>query len=130
MIAHAQKCREAFGTGGLFTEHVLKVSDAPGGSRQNLGYTVSNYRYDSATVTLRSDLQPDALGYETVTHEEIHVALAPIAEAVQMIIDMLPKKQRKHALELFQSGNERAITPLARALTPVLRSTPQKGRRK
>jgi hypothetical protein len=77
-------------------------------------------RYNRVSITFDALIAPDADGYETVTHELLHGALAPIEQAVDQIISLLPKAQRKHAWKLWGDGNEPAVTRIAHHLTKVL----------
>lgn len=84
------------------------------------GEAVIQYRYNTATVKLRSDLSNNVEGSATIAHEMLHVAQAPEFMAVDRIIGLLPKKLRRHAYELWHDGNEQTTERLARALTPIL----------
>jgi hypothetical protein len=85
------------------------------------GEAVNNTRYMWSTIKLSEDIQPDTDGYETITHEMIHVAQAPAMQAMDRILDLIPKPLRKHALKLWYDGNEQATVMLGRALAPLVR---------
>lgn len=124
---HVQKCRHAFGIGYegfVFYSHRCK---APGGAKTNMGYASASTRYERAVVEIRPDLPHDETGYEILTHETLHAAMGPMGQAVERIIELVPKKQRDHALELWRDGQEATVTRLARGLTPVLRATERTG---
>jgi hypothetical protein len=86
------------------------------------GEARSNWRYNFAHIDFDQEIEPDAWGYETATHEMLHVSMLPMARAVERILDLVPKRERAHALELWADGNEEAVTRLAHYLTPVLRA--------
>lgn len=124
---HIQKCRTAFGIGYegfAFYSHRCK---APGGSKGNMGYAAAETRYERGTVEISPTLQRDDQGYEILTHETLHAAMGPMGQSVERIIELVPKKQRAHALELWRDGQEATVTRLARGLTPLLRATERKA---
>jgi hypothetical protein len=125
-FAHIQKCRDAFGVGYEGFAFYSSRCKAPGGSQVNLGWGQGEPRYERGQVQIRRDLAPDAQGYEVLTHETLHAAMGAQGQAVARILDLVPRKQRKHALELWRDGNEATVTRLARGLTPVLCATNRK----
>jgi hypothetical protein len=126
-FAYIQKCREAFGVGYAGFAFYSNRCKKPGGSRANQGWAQGEPRYERGQVQIRRDLAPDDAGYEVLTHETLHAALGPQGQAVDRILDLVPKKHRAHALELWRDGNEAAVTRLARGLTPLLRATERKS---
>lgn len=121
-FTHVQKCRAAFGVGAAGFAFYSARCKAPGGSRANLGWGRGEPRYARGQVQIRRDLARDDQGYEVLTHETLHAALGAQGQAVERILELVPKKRRAHALELWRDGNEASVTQLARALTPLLRS--------
>jgi hypothetical protein len=72
--------------------------------------------YRIATIRLRRDI-PDDQVREVLTHELLHVALAPLDHAALTATDLVPKPQRKVARQMIFDGCERAVVALAKALT-------------
>lgn len=121
LFAHVQKCRDAFGIGGDWPV-CIDLRDEVDGDPDTNGLTTTNHRYMTARVELRRDLDPAADGVKTVTHELLHAAQWQQLGAVWRILDLVPKKLRTHAEDLWRDGNERYIEQLARALTPLLQA--------
>jgi hypothetical protein len=81
-----------------------------------------NFRYLCATITLQRDIAPDEDGYTRLVHELLHVACGRQSQGVVRLVDDLPRRQRKRAMNRWDDSNEQTVTILARALTPLLRA--------
>jgi hypothetical protein len=123
---HVQKCRAAFGIGYDGFVFYAHRCNAPGGSKANAGFALAEPRYERAGVELRPDLACDDQGYEILTHETLHAAMGPMGQSIERILELVPKKRRAHALELWRDGQEATVTRLARGLTPLVRATARK----
>lgn len=109
---------EAF---GLENWEVTVKMERTIGEDDRLGEAAVQSRYMTADIQLRDTLEEDREGIETVVHEMLHLTQAPQDLAVDRIIDMVPKKLRNHARELYADGNEMTTTNLSRALAKVLK---------
>jgi hypothetical protein len=121
LFAHVQKCRDAFGIGGTWPVSVT-LADCIDGDPAVHGCAVTNYQNLHAALTFRRDLDPAADGLITVTHECLHASQGPQFAAIDRILDLVPKRLRKHAAALWQDGNEQTLEAWARALTPLLQA--------
>lgn len=120
LYRHVQKCQSAFGLGGREFRVLVQQRKCLDADPTLAGDCTSSARYLRATVRVRRDIQPDADGYERVTHEMLHAAMFRNHEAVTRIIGLLPKRQRALAWDLWYDGNEATVTRLARGLAPLL----------
>lgn len=89
-----------------------------------------------AMVSLRSDIEETGPWKRVIIHELVHVWMNPIDQAVQQIIDQLPKPVRKLAHRIFRAAKEPLVETLARTLyrlaLPIDEPAPPaaRGRRK
>jgi hypothetical protein len=125
MVAYAQVCREALGLADwpVAIVPVKRVDDSlSNGHGTTRALTTSSWRTLDAKLEIQRDLPADADGYVTLTHEFLHMALVHQDQAVYRILDLLPRKRRTFAEQLWRDGLEQTVERLARALTPVLRA--------
>jgi len=121
MRRHVKRCRAAFGIAHAGFDLTVVLTDVVDNDPDCVGLTTTSVPYDRAEVTLRRDVVNNPDRYEIITHELLHAATGPQREALDRILDLVPKKHRTHAEELWMTGNEATITRIARALTPLLR---------
>ena len=121
LLAHVQKCRDAFGIGGEWPI-TIDLQDVVDGDPTYHGSAAVNYQNLHAALTFRRDLDPADDGYWTVTHECLHAAQHPQYAAIHRILELVPKPLRKHARALWQDGNERYIETMARSLSPLIQA--------
>ena len=106
---------------GITEDVVFGARPKPGGERRNDGFTLSEVRYNRATVIMKEGLEDRYQTYQDVLHEYLHIALGPAANSVGYLLRMLPDKaQRELGLDLWLDGVESSIERLARALGPRL----------
>ena len=122
VVAHVQKCRDAFGIGGADFEFHLEWADLVDGEEGVAGATYNDPRYHRARVILRRGLSETDRHYTVVTHEVLHAATGEMRQALNRIIELVPPHLRDHAEELWCDGNEAVVTRLANHLTPLLRA--------
>lgn len=113
MLDYAGRCRVLYGLHSW--DLALRLVDKPGESDSADGYTETNTRYLSASVEIRHDADA-ARVRESIQHELMHVAFAPVILAFERISDLLPERLRQHARDLFDDANEASIESLVRAL--------------
>lgn len=92
------------------------MTDCIDGDADCAGHIKMQPRYMDALLRLRSDIEPDEHGYRIVTREMCHLMQLHTAQNIDHIIRMLPKKQRGHAYDLWEDGNERDTETLNRAV--------------
>ena len=97
------------------------MSRAPAGDVEREGHSIVNVRYLTAHIELNNSMTPDGLR-STLLHELLHVALAPIEQSHLRVVELTPKKLRKHADELFSDGIEQTVEQLTRALLPLVQA--------
>lgn len=110
---YAQDCRDLFGLGDW--PIVVKLVRAPNNDIENEGYSSVNVRYLTARIEIRSGMS-DEDTRQTIMHEMLHVALAPIEQYHLRIRELVDEKLREHVDELQSDGTEQAIQRLTRAL--------------
>jgi hypothetical protein len=120
VIDHAHKVKRALGLQefGVWLEMVDEIDGEP----TVAGACKTNYRYLWANIRLRRDIENTAEGREYITHEILHAALFRLDQAVDSIIQLVPKALKEHSRDLWTDGNEQTVSVLARALTPLLDS--------
>jgi hypothetical protein len=59
--------------------------------------------------------------YESVMHELLHLAVAPLDRAAQQVAGFLKDRHRDAALDIISDGVERTVTRLAKALVKGIR---------
>jgi hypothetical protein len=80
-------------------------------------------RYRVALLQLRAEGGKHRRSHEhVITHEALHIALGPVYNALNRIVELVPKKLRDHAYAIYEDSEEPVIETLASALTPLLLS--------
>ena len=99
----------------------IRLVRAPGGDPEREGHSIVNTRYLTAQIEINEIMTREGL-QSTLLHELLHVALAPIEQSHLRVIELTPRKLRKHADELFSDGIEQTVEQLTRALLPVVQA--------
>lgn len=99
----------------------MRLVRAPGGDPEREGQSVVNTRYLTAQIEINEIMTREGL-QSTLLHELLHVALAPIEQSHLRVVELTPRKLRKHADELFSDGIEQTVEQLTRALLPLVQA--------
>ena len=112
IMQHAQKCRVAFNL-EQWPINLCMVDSVDGGKEFKGEYIYAMAHTDprslDARIEIRRDLETLPFSYVTITHEFLHCATVYQDRSVRRIIELLPKKQRGYAWQLWRDGNEQTI---------------------
>lgn len=121
---HVDRCIDAFGLSEWRIEiHMVDTIDE---DDLTTARTHLRARYLIADVLVRKDVDREYNGYETLTHECLHIAFAQHDRVVDHILSHLPKHGRKLLREMVVDTLEQDIERTARALTPLLKGVDTK----
>lgn len=115
LFTYIQNARDLFGIGGVEWSIHAKLSDKPGGSAGNAGWTHTNFKYLNADLEFLNTLEPSKQTFATAVHEIGHVALFEIDSAMDAILMQIPEERREFMEEQYIAAQERYLQRLSRA---------------
>lgn len=121
IIEHGRKCVKLFGLEMWSVS--LVFHDAIDGDSSVGGKLEYNYRYWLAWINLRSDIKPDDEGYQNLTHEYLHLAMSGLSQAIDSIMQLIPKNLKDHCWDLWKDGNEQTVARMDSLIATLLRET-------
>lgn len=109
----------------------LKMTTSPYGMANAGGAVQLHGDTNEATIEFRVGIKDDEDGYETVTHEMLHVAHCRIDDVVEdVIINQLPEPARQMARDAYSGVVEPYMQHMAVRLLEIERQAFKAGRKK
>lgn len=115
LFEHVQTARDLFGVGDVGWSIHVKMSDRPGGSASNDGWTHVNWKYLNADIEFSSTLEDGNAARVTATHEVGHIAMYEIDAVMNAILGQVDEDRREYLREEFIQAEERFLQRLARS---------------